>query len=116
MSDHPLPPCLIVLALGGILVIVAAESLFPKTKLPTVSKERPEQDCTGEPIVVSYPYQGGMLDPWECKIQCEDRKQRYIVYTNNVATPCEQLPGCLDYGEDYGIKCRMRSAAESSKE
>lgn len=115
MPDRPVPPWLIVLILGGILLIVAFESLFPKTTLPVVANPPIEEECLGEPIVVDYPYQGGMLEPWECRIQCDDKKQRYIVYTNGIATPCEKLPGCLDYGEDYGITCRMQSTEGSSQ-
>lgn len=113
--DRSPPRWLIAFALGGIFVIVALESLFPKTGLPPLKNPPVEEECQGEPITVTYPYQGGMLDPWECKIQCEDKKQRYIVYTNGIATPCEKLPGCLDYGEDYGVKCRIKSAATSKK-
>ena len=100
------PQTLIAFCLGGILLIVAVESLFPKTNVPFIVDKPPvEEECKGEAIKVSYPYEGGMLDPWECQVQCEDKKQRYIVYTNGKATPCEELPGCLDYGEDYGITC-----------
>ena len=98
---------IIPIALAGIFIIVAVESIFPNTSVPTVTVDDEEKDCAGTPIFVTYPYQGGMLDPWECKVQCDDKKQRYIVYTNNIATPCEEPPGCLDYGEDYGIKCRL---------
>ena len=102
-----LPPAAVLLALGGIVLIVGVESLLPKAETPDTATApiQADQPCQGTPIFVTYPYQGGMLDPWECKVQCDDKKQRYIVYTNGKATPCEVLPGCLDYGEDYDITC-----------
>lgn len=63
------------------------------------------QACVGQPLEVDYPYQGGMLDPHACAVQCEDEVQRYIVYTNGKATQCQILPGCLDWGEDQGTTC-----------
>ena len=101
------PQTLIAVCLGVILLIVAFESIFPKSNVPIVADKPPvEEECKGEAIKVSYPYEGGMLDPWECKIQCDDKKQRYIVYTNGKATPCGTLPNCTDYGEDNGITCK----------
>ena len=106
MSHRPPFLSLVIFTLGGILLIVIAESLIPRSGTPlVVDKPAQDQNCQGTPIYVTYPYQGGMLDPWECKVQCDDKKQRYIVYTNGKATPCEVLPGCLDYGEDYDITC-----------
>ncbi len=119
MSLRTTPQTLIAITLGGIFVIVALESIFPKSNVPlVVDKPAVEEECKGEAIRTTYPYEGGMLDPWECQIQCEDKKQRYIMYTNGKATPCEELPGCLDYGEDYGITCippgTLKSTTESS--
>ncbi len=115
MALRPLAPSILAIALGGIFVVVAVESIFPKTGIPDAT-DRPEfeEECTGEAIYVAYPYEGGMLDPWECKVQCDDKKQRHIVYTNGVATPCEKLPGCLDYGEDYGITCKTKEPLKST--
>lgn len=114
MPLRPLSPSIILLALGGILLIVVIESLFPNTSVPSVDVPVAKEDCTGEPIHVAYPYEGGMLDPWECRIQCDDKKQRYIAYTNGKAAPCEELPGCLDYGEDHGITCKPPVALKST--
>ncbi len=94
---------------------MAIEQLFPKGDVPLVADPVvQDQECQGIPIYVSYPFQGGMLDPWECKIQCDDKKQRHIVYTNGKATPCETLPGCLDYGEDHGITCQIPGGMKST--
>ena len=94
--------------IGGILslivVILAVEQLF----MPVISiKDLPKNGdtCKGEPIVVSYEYGGGMMDPHECAPQCEDEIQRYIMYTNNIATQCQILPGCADWGEDNNVTC-----------
>lgn len=61
--------------------------------------------CVGEPIVVDYVYDYRMLEPHVCKIQCSDTKQRYIQYTNGIATQCETPPGCNDWGEDRRVTC-----------
>ena len=101
--------------LGIILLIVMVEQLFPKgNALIAVDKPTQEQDCAGTPIYVTYPFEGGMLDPWECKIQCDDKKQRYIVYTNGKATPCAALPDCTDYGEDNSITCVVPGGMKST--
>lgn len=98
----------VIITLAGILLIVAVESIFPRTDLPLVVDKPPlQQDCIGTPVYVTYPYAGGMLDPWECKVQCTDRVQRYIVYTNGKATNCEPVPGCTDQGEDQGLTCTI---------
>ncbi len=70
--------------------------------------------CKGEPLHVEYPYEGDFLEPHACEIQCDDQIQRYIVYTNGKATQCEQLPGCLDWGEDQGVTCSFQEASSSS--
>ena len=64
-----------------------------------------DKDCSGKPIFVDYPYEGGYLDPAECLVQCEEQVQRFIYYTNGQATQCEESLGCWDAGEDAGITC-----------
>lgn len=90
--------------LGLILFIVALESVT-EPPMPKIKPAEPDKPCKGEAIVVDYPYEGGFLDPWECQIQCTDKKQRFILYTNGVATPCSDVPRCLDEGEDNGVTC-----------
>lgn len=63
------------------------------------------QDCKGTPIIVPYSYGGGMLDPHECKVQCDEGVQKYILYSDGQATQCQDLPGCNDTGEDRGVTC-----------
>ena|SRR3989338_11095309 len=74
--------------------------------LPARMVPKPTTNCVGEPIFVPYPYEGAPVDPHSCKIQCEDGKQRHLVYTNDIGTPCQTVPGCLDEGEDNGVTCR----------
>lgn len=78
---------------------------FIADKIEKQYAPKENQPCIGEPLEVDYPYQGGMLDPHACSVQCEDEVQRYIVYTNGKATQCQILPGCLDWGEDQGVTC-----------
>lgn len=94
---------------GLIFVIVALQALFPPRApaMPPPEPKAPIAECKGEAIVVDFPYDGKWTQPHTCKIQCEDKKQHYILYTNGVATPCQDLPGCLDYGEDHGITCTV---------
>ena len=68
-------------------------------------KPKENQPCEGEPIEVNYAYYGGMHSPHGCAPQCEDGKQRYLLYTNGKATQCQKVPGCLDWGEDQGVTC-----------
>jgi len=90
------------LALIAIIVIIQSftEPVAPKPKPPT-----PVVPCRGEALLVDYPYDGGYLEPWACEIQCEDGIQRYILYSNGKASQCEEVPGCLDWGEDNGELC-----------
>ncbi|MCA9370395.1 MAG: hypothetical protein KC680_00340 [Candidatus Peregrinibacteria bacterium] len=71
----------------------------------TEFKPEPDQMCEGDPIEVEYPYYGGMLSPHACQPQCDDGKQRYVLYSNGKATQCQKIPGCLDWGEDQGVTC-----------
>ena len=106
---------IIIGTLGVILVIVMIQQLFPKgNAVIVVDRSAEDKECAGVPIVVSYPFEGGMLDPWECKIQCEDKKQRYIVYTNGKATPCAAVPDCTDYGEDNSVTCKVPGGMKST--
>lgn len=86
------------------LLTVAYQQLRPKTN-PAPEWDVAQEPCTGEPIVVSYAFDGGISSPHECKVQCEDQKPRYILYSNGIATQCEELPGCNDWGEDHGVTC-----------
>jgi hypothetical protein len=91
----------------GLLILQATTSL--RFQLPEVEKE-PEA-CIGQPLFVEYTYEGGYIDDHACAVQCQDQIQRYIVYTNNVATQCEKLPGCNDVGEDRGETCEPPMAS-----
>lgn len=87
-----------------VLLIVVAQAFF-RPSSPLSSAPPPNAECEGEALVVDYPFEGGFLDPHACKPQCDDGKQRYIVYSNGKATQCQILPGCLDWGEDRGVTC-----------
>lgn len=91
-----------------ILLIVVVQSLRPATYTPAPpAPPAIAGDCVGNPIVVKEPYIGGTLDPWTCKVQCDDDKPRFILYNNGKATQCETPPGCNDTGEDTGIMCNL---------
>ena len=87
-----------------IFVVLLYEQVLEKNDGKSY-KPQPGTTCRGDPIEVSYPYHGGMLQPHACKPQCKDDKQRYILYTNGKATQCQTPPGCLDWGEDQGVTC-----------
>jgi len=75
-----------------------------------VPQLQPDQTCKGDPIYVEYrwPHSENDADfdnPWECQIQCQDKKRYYIYYANGVGTQCDVLPECLDLGEDQGVTC-----------
>jgi hypothetical protein len=89
---------------GIILVILVAQWSLPE-RLPEVAPPEPTAECKGDPITVEYPFNGTMVEPHACKPQCADGKQRYILYTNGVATQCSDPPSCLDWGEDHGETC-----------
>ena len=96
---------------GLILLVLVLQVVFPR-QAPSVTDVEPDQECEGEAIVVDYPYNGGVNEPHACAPQCEDGKQRYILYTNGMATPCQTVPGCLDWGEDQGITCKVPNKTE----
>ena len=86
------------------LLIVALQALFYNPTGP----ERKEEDCFGEPLYVDYPFKDSYLEPHACELQCEDGIQHYVIYSNNLATQCETLPGCNDEGEDRGVTCKWQ--------
>lgn len=88
-----------------VFVLVALQSIFPRGGRTVAKAPAAPVPCQGEPIKVDFPYQGSTLDPWTCQVQCTDKKQHYILYSNGQATECETLPGCNDSGEDNGITC-----------
>lgn len=88
----------------GIILFIQAFITDPKPP------KRKEKACKGEPIYVDYPYETGYLEPWACKVQCDDQQRRYIVYSNGKTTQCEKLPGCRDWGEDHGETCKRPDA------
>ncbi len=97
-----LTAALFTLVIGTLLLQAIFRS--PSRQIPL--ERLPEQECDGEALPVEYPFQGGFIEPHACNVQCADQIQRYILYSNGLATPCEKLPGCLDWGEDRGITCR----------
>lgn len=99
-------------SLGFLCIVLVAMIVqtFLLKKPALVVRETPKapvEDCIGTPIFVDAAYEGNTVDEWSCKVQCDDKIQHYLSYTNGVGTPCERLPGCLDYGEDHGIQCRI---------
>lgn len=90
----------------SIVLIVAAQQIFLPV-IDTSSFPKDGEECVGEPIIVDYEYGGEMMGPHECAVQCEDQKEHYILYTNNVGTQCQNLPGCSDWGEDNNVKCTL---------
>lgn len=112
MTRHyPTLTALLFTVVLGTLVIQA----FRRGSGPELIGARPvvEEECVGQPLFVDYPFQGGFIDPHACKVQCGDQIRRYIVYSNGQATQCEDLPGCLDWGEDRGITCRPPLATKT---
>lgn len=91
----------------GAIFVIGGVLLFQMLVEPdeTAYKPKPDQVCEGQPIAVDYPYYGGMLGPHACKPQCDDGKQRFVLYSNGKATQCGKTPGCLDWGEDQGVTC-----------
>ena len=91
-----------------ILIVLVVQSCTKK-ELPKATPPPPKEVCRGERITVDYtfphPSDASFDNPWECHIQCEDEVQRYIYYTNDVATQCAILPSCLDRGEDDLVTC-----------
>jgi hypothetical protein len=96
------------LALFGVIVVLLfIQALFPRQASPVDPADMVKGECEGEALAVPYAYTGNVVEPWSCKVQCTDQKQRYLLYTNGVATQCEKLPGCNDYGEDRGETCTI---------
>lgn len=87
------------------ILLVVAWQAFTDPPLPQEKPKEPPKSCIGEPIIVEYAFGGDFMEPWACQIQCEDKIQRYILYSNGQATQCEEVPGCLDWGEDHGVTC-----------
>ncbi len=102
-SQHRLPFTFF----GIILLVLIFHALFPRQVQPYTPEETTMENCIGTPINVPYSYTGNVVDPWSCKPQCDDDKPRYLLYTNAVATQCETPPGCNDWGEDRGIRCKI---------
>lgn len=96
------------LTLMAILLFVAFQAFTaPRGVKRTPRFPEEGEPCTGEPIEVEYAYDGALLGPHECQVQCKDEKEHYILYTNGMATQCEPLPGCSDWGEDHGVTCAI---------
>lgn len=95
------------ITLGGLLLIVALQSVVPRAYTPQPKEPVVEVPCKGMPITVDFAYTGGVNDPWTCQVQCQDDKPRYILYSNGKATQCQVPPGCNDYGEDNGVTCTV---------
>lgn len=108
MRFHIKGQSLLYILLAGILFLLVVQSCTKK-ELPKATPPPPKEVCRGERITVDYtfphPLDASFDNPWECKIQCDDNVQRYIYYTNDVATQCAILPSCLDRGEDDLVTC-----------
>ena len=96
-----------------ILLVLTYEAMWPRSYVSAPPPPAPELDCIGEPITVTYPYTGTVNDPWDCQVQCDDDKPRYLLYSNGKATQCETPPGCNDTGEDSGITCRVNAQTKN---
>ncbi len=102
--------------LTAILLIVALESLTSGRGVASAPNEpsRPAYTasgipCKGAPIKVDYAYDGYPVGPNECLKQCNNKQQMYILYTNGLATQCQDDLGCNDTGEDGGTTCQLAS-------
>lgn len=103
----------IIQAFFGVIFLIL---LYQAIRVPKIPEAEPREDtatvnCTGEPIFVPYAFEWTVLEPHACAPQCTDGKQRYIVYTNGLATQCENLPGCNDTGEDTGVTCKISAGS-----
>jgi hypothetical protein len=96
-----------------LILLLFVQWLLPP-RMPVVGPPPATAQCEGEPIVVDFRYDGAINEPWTCRVQCDDKKPRYVLYTNGVATQCETPPGCNDYGEDNGITCTPPVATPAS--
>lgn len=83
---------------------------------PTPVAQSKKVPCKGEPIFVDENYYGDTLEPHSCAEQCNNNKQRYLLYKNGRATQCETPPGCNDIGEDKGIECLPPSGNKAIEE
>ncbi|OGJ63760.1 hypothetical protein A3C37_00825 [Candidatus Peribacteria bacterium RIFCSPHIGHO2_02_FULL_53_20] len=102
--------------LTAILAILVLQTIRGPVNHGTPGDIAQEGDpCVGEPIVVGYAYDYQMLEPHACKIQCSDKKQRYIQYTNGLATQCDTPPGCNDIGEDRRVTCVVAGAVSEAE-
>lgn len=99
--------------LAVLLLVVAVQAIVPKAYVPRAREPVVEVVCKGTPIKVDYAYTGTVNDPWTCKVQCDDDKPRYILYSNGKATQCETPPGCNDSGEDSGVTCSVPEKSSS---
>ena len=104
-----------IILLCALLFVVVIQALR-EPEVPKREVVKKDTMCKGEPIFVDYPYSGEFLDPWECKVQCDDGIQRYIYYSNGLATQCQDLPGCNDWGEDHGETCTAVSTTQVDAE
>lgn len=105
-------------ATGVVFGIIMVSLLWLSIRTPPMPDAPPppkEEACIGTSIVVDYAYENGVNSPYECDVQCEDDKPRYILYSNGKATQCETPPGCLDYGEDHRITCTPPAAMSTTK-
>ena len=91
--------------LTALVVVLFLQVVFPRGEAERTLEDLTAGDCKGTPIQVPFEYNGTFLEPWSCEQQCKDGKQHYLVYTNGLATQCEELPGCNDTGEDNGQTC-----------
>ncbi len=92
-----------------LVLLLAVQAVLPDTD-PKIEIPEPTTACVGEPIVIPQAYEGTVVDPWTCRVQCDDGKRRFILYSNGRATQCDTLPGCNDWGEDNGITCTPPNA------
>lgn len=113
MSDKPSALASLVYGFCGFIVLLLAVQWILPERVPTLEPPEPQAECKGEPIFVDFAYNGGVNEPWTCRVQCDDQKQRYVVYTNGTATQCEDLPGCNDWGEDNGVTCTAPMANQT---
>jgi hypothetical protein len=104
--SRPALPLVVLGFLSAILLVLFWESVVRGPVAVRNEPPAPEEDCIGTPIVVPYKYTGGVNDPHACALQCADDQPRYVLYSNGVATQCEEPPGCNDKGEDEGVTCK----------
>jgi len=127
------PKQLLIYSVIAVLVIAAGVEIFTDISIrsyvasigsesevePEEVQEEEERDigwidgapCEGKAIEVDYewphPTDEDFENPWECEVQCEGGRQRYISYSNGIGTQCEKIPDCFDIGEDYKVTCSL---------